>query len=89
MALLKGNSACTTGLSKRIYDNLVAGVTGFGSTTAGAVQGKAMAYAIACAVVDEITTNATVSATVPALGLVAPPGGGAVTGAAAGTGTVA
>ncbi|MDD5245470.1 MAG: hypothetical protein PHU49_15790 [Syntrophorhabdaceae bacterium] len=89
MALQKGDAACSAGLSKRIYDNLVAGGGGFASTPAGVTGGKAMAYAIACAVVDEITTNAAVSTNdiVPALGLVAPAGGGPVTGAAAGTGT--
>lgn len=84
MPLIKGTSDCTTGLAKRVYDNLLT-VSGFIPGDAG----KAMAYAIASAVVDEIQANATVTVTVPALGLVAPTGGGPVTGAAAGSGTVA
>lgn len=91
MALQKGDSECAGGLAKRIYDNMVAGVAGFGDTTDGVARGKAMSYAIASAVVDEIATNAVVSTTdtVPALGLIAPPGtaGGPVTGSATGTGT--
>lgn len=84
MALIPGDAACTTGLSRRIYDALLAGGEGFSEGAAG----KAMAHAIAVAVVDEITANATVAATVPGTGLIAPTGGGPVTGIASGTGTV-
>ena len=82
MALVKGDSGCTTGLSKRIFDARWAARAAIGlGDTAGAIAAKkADAYAIAGAVVDEITENAMV---LPAL-LVAPPGGGPVTG----TGTV-
>jgi len=82
MALDVGNTACTTGLSKRIFDARWASRSSIGlGETAGAIAAqKADAYAIASAVVAEITTNAVV---LPAL-LVAPPGGGPVTG----TGTV-
>lgn len=85
MALLKGNAACTTGLSKRIYDNRTAAAAtiGIGAGPANQAAIKADCYAIACAVVDEIQANAAVA--VPALGLAAPPGGGPVTGAASGT----
>lgn len=90
MALLKGNVACTAGLSKRIYDYRKADATaiGIGSGTANDTAIKADCYAIACAVVDEIQANATVAVSVPALGYAAPPGGGPVVGTASGTGTV-
>jgi hypothetical protein len=90
MALLKGNAACTTGLSKRIYDYRTASAStiGIGAGTANQDAIKADCYAIACAVVDEIVANASVAVSVPGTGLVAPGGGGPVTGSAAGTGTV-
>jgi hypothetical protein len=69
MALDPGNSACTTGLSKRIYDALVAAPSsGFSSPLAAAQIDalKAIAHSVATSVVDEITANAVVSITVPA-----------------------
>ena len=89
MPLITGDSGCTTGMAKAIYDALVSGVTGFATTPTGITQGKAMAFAIATAVVAQIQASATVTVTVPGLGLTSPPGGGPVTGIAAGTGTVA
>jgi hypothetical protein len=76
MALNAGNAACTTGLSSRIYNNLT------GDPSSGAVANaalKSLCYNIALAVVAEIQANASV----PGTGLVAPNGGGPVTGAAA------
>lgn len=58
MALIAGDADCTTGLSKRIRDSLLA------ETGAGAVDNaslKAFSHAIATAVVDEIQANAAVS----------------------------
>lgn len=58
MALLTGDANCTTGLSKRIRDELL------GETAAGALDAaalKAFSYAIAKAVVAEIQSNAAVS----------------------------
>ena len=79
MPLIAGDTGCTTGLAKRIYDARVAA-----SETIGLADDhtalKADCYAIATAVVAEIVANATV---IPTL-LVAPPPGGPV----AGTGTV-
>lgn len=56
MALNAGDAACSTGLSKRLYDAILAGATG--ATDNAAL--KALCYAIATSVVDEITTNADV-----------------------------
>ncbi len=55
MALDAGNAACTSGLSKRIYDYMVAKwAPGF---TPGQ-EWKDVCHSIAQAVVDEITANA-------------------------------
>jgi hypothetical protein len=61
MALAKGDSGCTAGLSKRIYDNLVAdrarmAFTG-SATTAETNFLKAVAWAVAQAMVDEVVAN--------------------------------
>lgn len=74
MPLQAGDLACTSGLSKRIHDVHV----NAGFVTSPDV--RAFCHALASAIVDEITTNATVLPTL----LVAPTGGGPVTG----TGTV-
>lgn len=86
MALQKGDAACTTGLSKRIYDARWADKDAIGLNAAGQAALKADCYAIACAVVDEIQANASVTATVNPLGLTAP--NGPVTGTASATGQV-
>lgn len=78
MPLVKGDATCTTGMAKAVYDALIA-TTATTSIIAGAGT-KAFAHAIAAAIYDEITTNAQVLPTA----LVAPVGGGAVTG----TGTI-
>jgi len=70
MPLQTGNLACTTGLSKRIHDVHVN--AGFATSS----DVRAFCHALACAIVDEITSNATVTPTL----LVAPSGGGPVTG---------
>lgn len=57
MALNAGDANCTTGLSKRIRDALLAGATGAADNAAL----KATSYAIATAVVAEIQANAAVS----------------------------
>lgn len=76
MPLVAGDPSCTTGLSKRIRDEILANV----DSAIDGDQLRALAHAIAVAVVDEIQANATVLPTL----LVAPGGGGPVTG----TGTV-
>lgn len=53
-----------------------------------AKMATSLATAIATKVVEHITANAEVSTDVPALGLIAPSGGGPVTGQASGVGTV-
>ena len=78
MLFRSGNSACTTGLSKRIYDALVAAPgSGFSSPLAAAQVDslKAIAHSVATSVVAEITANAVVSITVPAgaFGVAIPP----------------
>lgn len=70
MPLQTGDLACTIGLSKRIHDVHVDA----GFTTSPEV--RAYCHSLAAAIVDEITTNATVEPTL----LVAPTGGGPVTG---------
>lgn len=68
MALDAGNAACSTGLSKRIFDALVADSSaGFSGspTTAQTNSVKALAHDIALGVVAEIAANAAVSITVP------------------------
>lgn len=66
MSLVAGNSTCTTGLSKRIYDYVTADERSGFLAMSGAAQGcvHAVCYAIARAVVDEITTNADVDVTI-------------------------
>ena len=54
--LVTGDPACTSGLSKRIHDNLLAGAS-------GAIEGdalKAFSFAIAKSIVDEFQANAMV-----------------------------
>jgi hypothetical protein len=63
MAMNKGDADCTSGLSKRIFDNLTGDSrAGFVSPLAGAALGsvKALCWATAQAVVDEIQANARV-----------------------------
>lgn len=79
MPLVAGDTDCTTGLSKRIYDARVALASTIGLADDKTAL-KADCYAIATAVVAEIVANAVVNPTL----LVAPSGGGPVTG----TGTV-
>lgn len=65
MALNAGNSACTSGLSGRIYDQWVADVTaGFSSplTTPQQNMIKAQCWAVAQSVVNEFNANATAAA---------------------------
>ncbi len=69
MALSAGNTACSTGLSKRIYDALTAASgNGFSSPlSSGQTDAvKALSYSIASAVVAEIAANAAVSVVVSA-----------------------
>ena len=69
MALNAGNSACSTGLSARIYTYWTGDArSGFVSPLTGAPDDavKALCYAVARAVVDEITANASVTTTVNA-----------------------
>lgn len=69
MALDAGNSACSTGLSKRIYDALLAApASGFSSPLSSAQEDalKAISHSVATSVVAEIQANAVVSITVPA-----------------------
>lgn len=70
MPLQTGDLACTSGLSKRIHDVHVN--AGFATSP----DVRAFCHALAGAIVDEITNNATVTPTL----LVAPSGGGPVTG---------
>lgn len=79
MTLLAGDAACTTGLSKAIYDARAAAAATIGLATDRG-PAKADCYAIATAIVDYLKANAAVMPTM----LVAPPGGGPVTG----TGTI-
>lgn len=61
MALNAGDASCTTGLSKRIFDNWTADPSsGFMSPLTPAADGavKSLCYAVAKAVVDEIQANA-------------------------------
>lgn len=79
MALNAGNSACTSGLSQRVYDYLIADArNGFSSPmSSGQTDAvKALCYAIARGVVDEIQADAVVSTTVAAdaFGAGIPPG---------------
>jgi hypothetical protein len=78
MAMVLGDATCAAGLSKRVHDALI---SAFGEKfDADDVDGKALAFAVASAVYTILTTDATVMPTL----LVAPSGGGAVTG----TGTI-
>jgi hypothetical protein len=66
MAMNAGNAACTTGLSKRMYDNWTgdAANNALGVIVAGSTQDKAiksMCFQFASAVVAEIQANATVT----------------------------
>lgn len=66
MALNAGNADCTTGLSQRIYDYLVADArNGFVDPLEGAARDavRALCWATARAVVDEIVANADVTIT--------------------------
>lgn len=66
MALNAGNSTCTTGLSKRIFDFWTADSrAGFVSPLSGAALDcvHAMCYAVARAVVAEVQANAAVTGT--------------------------
>jgi hypothetical protein len=67
MALEIGDIVASSGLAKRIYDNMVANAAdcGFGAADDPTVQDtnmKALAYCIAKAVVDEIHANAEIDA---------------------------
>ena len=75
MALIPGDITCTTGLSKAIHDAILASANGPDLET----KQRAFAFAIASAIVSEITSHAVV---IPAM--IAPSGGGPVTG----TGTI-
>lgn len=79
MALNGGNSACTSGLSKRIYDAFLAAPdSGFSTPLSTAQQDalKAIAFSVATSVVAEIQANAVVSLTIAAnaFGAGVPPG---------------
>lgn len=66
MALNAGNAACTTGMSKTVYDYLVGDArNGFSSPMSAAQSDavKALCYAVARAVVYEIQANAAVNVT--------------------------
>lgn len=66
MSMVAGNSDCTTGLSKRIYDFYIADSrNAFGVTPSAIAEdcARAMAYAVARAVVAEIAANAAVAGT--------------------------
>ena len=69
MAMNAGNSGCTSGLSQRVYDYLIADArNGFSSPMSSEQSDavKALCYAVARGVVDEIQANAVVSTTVAA-----------------------
>lgn len=69
MALNAGDAACSTGLSKRIFDNLTGSAdNGFSSpmSSAQTLAVKALCYSVAKGVVDEITANAAVTSTASA-----------------------
>lgn len=66
MGLNAGNTACTTGLSARIYNALISSAdSGFSSpmTAAQTNAVKALCYAVAVGVVNEVQANAAVSVT--------------------------
>lgn len=71
MTLDAGNTACTTGLSKRIYDARIAAsaTIGIGAGAANLTALKADCYAIATAVVAEIQANAEAVISVTTAGL--------------------
>jgi hypothetical protein len=66
MALDIGDITATSGLAKRIYDNLVANAVpcGFGASVGSGAQAnlQALAYCVAKAVVEEIQANAEIDA---------------------------
>ncbi len=67
MAMNAGNSGCTTGLSSRIYDYLIADSrNGFSSplTSGQSDAVKALCYAIARGVVDEVNADGACAITV-------------------------
>lgn len=69
MALNAGNTACSSGLSKRIYDAWTSAADAGLSSPLTAAQTnavKALCYAIATAVVAEIQANAVVNVTADA-----------------------
>ena len=61
MALAKGDAACGTGLSRRVYENLAAGIdmSGLDPALCAAYRARLrlLAHAVASAVVDEIQAN--------------------------------
>jgi len=60
MPMIVGDSGCTTGLAKRIFDARVAAAETIGLDTSGDQAAlRADCFAIATAVYNEITTNAT------------------------------
>lgn len=64
MALNKGNTACTTGLSKRIYDQWRNDpAAGFVPSMSAAQENmlKTLCFAVAQGVVDEIVANGVVT----------------------------
>jgi hypothetical protein len=68
MTMVAGDQACTTGLSKRIYDARVALAETIGIADDRAPL-KADCYAIATAIVAEITANAEAVITITTAGL--------------------
>lgn len=70
MALLTGNKTCTTGLSKRVYDNLCSvwlSDMGYDLTAESATNKQTwqlVCYSVAKGVVDEIQANAALSGAV-------------------------
>jgi hypothetical protein len=76
MALNAGNSACTTGASKALYDLMKTGVTGFQDTAAG----KELCFVLASWMVAEITSNAKAVVDVTSAGLQTSAAPGAPTG---------
>lgn len=64
MALLAGDSACSTGLAKAIYDGLVGDAAcGFSSPMSAGQTAivKAISYRVAVAVVTHLTTNGVIT----------------------------
>lgn len=68
MSLQVGDTACTTGMSHRIYSAITSSATNGFSSPLSAPQDealKALCYGIAVGVVGEVQTNASVSVTAP------------------------